>query len=499
MASHQRPQLNVDMRLVIEEERIRMPVTSKKRRLRYALLDDESSQDDDDDFAAHDQQQQAAGEQPYEQEYRQSSSYQPQEKEEEQFVLPSQDASSFSSSESDNDEEDVSQPRDSMQHSSALHQQYEDEDDLFDAAFVAPENRSTHHSQHCSYAWNKENTQQVQDYPSLNQSTHQQQQDEHEVVDLCASDDDDDDEGLNAAEYRATFQGVRTPSKSPRFNEKSRSLFSPNARSARLEQQPAVNNKDDDDDIVECWSSEDEGNQKPRAARRVTNIQEPSFHQSRNSRKESTFAPKASLNVARRPLNNEDDDDDEEPAFMPAPTRPRTGALNRYKTETVDRRRRLRDATTGFNTAASVMLRSNNAPLEQASDNLWYRQSQATASTSQTLRNDLMGGSGVGAGNYTFTAGQSFQQSFQQPVNPLAATSTKGRKKKPAKKPAAKKKSGKKRGWGGKKSFYRKKGGGGKSKPTRGASNNNRSRGSNEEYSRKDPLLKNVGGASIIF
>jgi hypothetical protein len=112
----------------------------------------------------------------------------------------------------------------------------------------------------------------------------------------------------------------------------------------------------------------------------------------------------------------------------------------------------------------------------------------------------------VGIGNYTFTAGQSFQQSFQQPVAPVA---TGGKRKKAA----TKKSAGKKKGGEGKRSYYRKKGGRKKyndnnSKSSsssrgggggRGRGQSKRGPGSNEEYSRKDPLLKNVGGASIIF
>jgi hypothetical protein len=107
-----------------------------------------------------------------------------------------------------------------------------------------------------------------------------------------------------------------------------------------------------------------------------------------------------------------------------------------------------------------------------------------------------MGGSGVGAGNYTFTAGQSFQQSFQQQAP------SKGRKGKAAKKKTVTKKkstaSGKKKKWGGKKSYYRKKEGG-KGKPSRGGRSRSNRGGSNEEYSRQDPLLGGVGGASITF
>ena len=500
MASHTRPQLNVDMRLVPEDEPIRMPVTSKKRRLRYALLDDDDSSEEDNHVDVF-QQQQAAGEEPFE-EYRESA-FQKYNDDKEQFVLPQQDDSSSSESSSDNDDDENEVPRHGE--SFAFQPQYDNEDDFFEAAFMAPENRST---QHNNSSWDKPYVnQQHDDFPCLNQ------EEEHdiEVLDLC-DDDDDNDNGFAATQQRVTFNGVRTPRKSPRFNANSRHCFSPNAH--HLERPPeTVKDDDDDDDIVECWSSEDELDDGPRA-RRVTNVHERSFQQinttnsrnNRNAQKEPTFAPRAFQNVAIYPstLQNEHDDDDE-PVLVPAPSRQRE-VLNRFKAQHVDRRRRVRDATAGIHTAASVMLR-NSAPFEQAPDSLWFGQGQSAAlasasHTSATSRNDLMGGSGVGAGSYTFTAGQSFQPSIQKPANPAAPV--KRRKQKATnKKTTTKKKStagGKKKNWGGKNSYYRKKGGGkGKSSSRGGGRSSSNRVGSNEEYSRQDPLLGGVGGASIIF
>lgn len=500
-APHERLELNVDMRLLPEEEPdIRMPVTSKKRRLSYALVDDE------DDESSDDEQQQPAGQSPYEGDYRRRSSLQQQENQEEQFILPpSQDESSASSSESEHEEEE---PRDySMhQHQSSVTHEYADEDELFDAAFVAPEQRLKQQQQK-QHAWDKENThQQGEHYPSLNQpSQHGHYEADTEVVDLCAS--DQEDTNLDTTGNRSTFLGVRRPEKSPRFNANSRQMFSPNAPPVQRpppHHTTSMNNNsnENDDDIVDCWSSEDEGNQKPRAARRVTNAQQEQPHQQNRG---PTFPPANNVAASRGSFHSNDEDFDR----MPAPSRQRTAILNQFKTDRTDRKRRLRDATAGMHSAASVMLRNNNnnsAPFEQASDNLWFRQGQSSggASTSSS-RNDLTGGSGVGAGNYSFTAGQSFQQSFQQPVNPVASGGG-GRKRKAAKKPAAKKKGGgKKKKWGGGKRNYYKKGGkkGGSKSSGRGGGKSQRSNrsggGSNEEYSRKDPLLKNVGGASIIF
>lgn len=467
-SERQRPQLHVDMRLTTEDEPdIRMNVISKKRRLRYALMED-SSDEEDNEFET----QQPAGQEPFEGNYQHtqfSVSY-PKENQEEQFVLPpSEHGSSSSESGSDDEEEEVYKP--SSRHQSFMMMQppvqdYANEDDLFDAAFVAPENRFPPKN-----SGGKENAQR-DSISSMNQIRQNpfHRNAEPQVFDLCASDEDTD---FTAQQYHATFLGVRREDKSPRFNANSRRVFSPHAVARRQSANPPTTNSiDNDDDIVECWSSEDEGgNSKPRA-RRVTNEPPKGSHP-------NDFASRNP--VARSTFHSNDDEDDFD--RMPAPSRQKS-VLHHFKADRSDRKRRLRDATTGMHSAASIPVSRTANP---------------------TFRNDLHGGSGVGIGNYTFSAGQSFQQSFQQPVAPVA---TGGKRKKAA----TKKSAGKKKGGGGKRSYYRKKGGGkrynnnnNKSSSSsrggggRGRGQSKRGAGSNEEYSRKDPLLKNVGGASIIF
>jgi hypothetical protein len=407
---------------------------TSKKRRRQYAVLDDDSDDDDYPYA-----------QP-------SSSLQADD--EDKFVLPKQEDSSES--------EDEEPPHD---YSSS------EEDHLFQAAFRPKENRHANE-------------------PSLAQQ-------DVVVVDLCGS-DDDEHEGVSYSE------GVRVPRASPRFNADSRNLFSP----YKLPPRDTCNV----DDIVECWS--DEENSKPKA-RRVTDTHfEPSFSSSqrhsnapRHDNARNDFASlrrnesrNESSMVARFPSsfqnddNDDDDDDDDEPIFVPAPSRARTNVLERFRADKIDRRRRLRDATK-TNTAAAVVLR--NAPCEQASSNLWFRPGQAMAPSLST-RNDLTGGSGVGAGSYTL--GQSFSNG---PIDTASsAASSKGRKKKTTKLSTAKKAGGgktKKKSWGGgRKKYYRKKGGKSSKKNGGGASWSS-GRGSNEEYSRQDPLLKHVGGANIIF
>lgn len=459
-----------------------MPVVSKKRRLRYAFLEDgdESSQDDNDEPATVPSQQEA-GEQPFEE--ARKDSFQ-QYEDEEHFILPYQDASSSSSSSSESESEDnEEEPEQQKPH------HYANEDDLFDAAFVAPtENRST---------WEKENSQENVYPPPLNQPRQPlMAQAEHEVVDLCADSDDDDEDDFTAGN-RATFQGLRTQQKSPMFNANSRRGFSPHIAAAPRAKPSKLPNANDD--IVECWSSEDEGNQKPRA-RRVTNT----TVQEERSNVDWNVQRGASRNAGARRLSTwarNDDSDEHAPAFMPAPSR-RRPSLNTFKEDRSDRLRRLRNANTGIHTAASVMRRNTNntAPVEQASDDVYFRQgtqtprtTTANSSGTEPLRNDLMGGSGVGAGSYTFNRSQSFQHTFQQPP----AKGRKRTKRAPARKKPTAKGGAKKRGGGRKRFNYR--GRGGKTKSSRGGRSRGRGANDNAEYSRKDPLLKNVGGASITF
>ena len=270
---------------------------------------------------------------------------------------------------------------------------------------------------------------------------------EPQVFDLCASEDEEQDVDFTA-EHRATFLGVRREDKSPRFNANSRHVFSPNAAAAA--RRPSVvkpppttttTSIDNDDDIVECWSSEDEeGNTKPRA-RRVTNDEPWNRLKQRNhsndvaSRK---HAPRSSSTFHHS--NNDDDHDDFD--RMPAPSRQKN-VLNQFKANG-NKKRRLRDATTGMHSAASIPFHRN------------------INTNNPTRRNDLHGGSGVGMGNYTFTS---------TVVSAIVSTTCRssrnggGRKQKAA----TKKTGGKKRGGGGKRSYYRKKGGGKKKKSTSGS------------------------------
>jgi hypothetical protein len=373
----------------------------------------------------------------------QSSSLQADE--EDNFVLPEQD----DSSESEGEE--------------PPHDYSSEEDNLFRAAFRPMENLDAKQ-------------------PSLAQQ-------DVDVVDLCGSDDE--------RERVPYSEGLRVPRASPRFNTDSRNLFSPN----KLPPRDTCN----DDDIVECWS--DEENSKPKARRVTDTHYEPSFSSTQRhsnvSRHDNTCndfvssrwneSRNESSMVARVPSSLQSDEVDE-PAFVPAPSQARNNVLERFRADKTDRRRRLRDATK-TNTAAAVVLR--NAPFEQASSNLWFRQGQAMAPSLST-RNDLTGGSGVGAGSYTL--GQSFSN---VPVDTAtSAASSKGRKKKTTKRSTAKKSGGakaKKKSWGGgRKKYYQKKGAK-SSKKNGGTTSWSSGRGSNEEYSRQDPLLKHVGGATIIF
>lgn len=430
------PKLHVNMNLLYQEdEPISMPPTSRKRRRQYAVLEDNDSDDDYDPP--------------------QDTSLQD---DDDKFILPDQE----DSSESEDEEPAMQAP--------LSYSDQEEEDYLFQAAFAPRSSQVNHVHGHSDFM----------NEPSLAQ---------HEIVDLCGSDDDHG--GVSYSE------GVRIPRTSPRFNADSRDRFSPNKL-------PRRGTPCNDDDIVECWS--DEENQKPRA-RRVTDIHGPAFSSSQrhwNAPRHDAYDDPAfrsrnkprheSSTLASYPSKLLDDEDEQ--AFVPAPSRARNNVLERFKFDKTDRRRRLRDATK-TNTAAAVVLR--NAPFEQVSSTLWYRQEQAMAPPAMT-RNDLTGGSGVGAGSYTL--GQSFQN---LPVDTASsAASSRGRKKKTTKRSTTKSgtKSKKKSWGGGRKNFYRKKGG--QSKSTKNGGNLNFSsarsaRASNEEYSRQDPLLKHVGGANIIF
>ena len=137
----------------------------------------------------------------------------------------------------------------------------------------------------------------------------------------------------------------------------------------------------------------------------------------------------------------------------------------------------------------------------------WHQSSSTTQQQHQPLRNDLAGGSGVGAGSYTVQYGATEDiDNYEEEENESAAqATTRGRKRSygPSKKRTASRTKGAKTtkkgkakskgGWG-----RGKRGGWGGRKGGRGRGSYQSSRGSPME-SQSDAFLANVGGASITF
>ena len=211
--------------------------------------------------------------------------------------------------------------------------------------------------------------------------------------------------------------------------------------------------------------------------------------------------------------------------------------LPRQWTQQPAKQQRIRDASKSNPfLARSVVARKPPAQRQQQSsttgailptkdDNVYYRQGASTANNSsfnfatwqqsssasqQPLRNDLSGGSGVGAGSYSvqYGGGEDIDVFEEEDDQHAPRASTRGRKKAAsgrAKRPASKSKTGKttkkgksksKGGWGrGKRGGWGgKRGGGGKYKRS-GAG----SRVGTPMESQSDAFLANVGGASITF
>jgi len=275
-----------------------------------------------------------------------------------------------------------------------------------------------------------------------------------EVVDLCCSnngndngddeykelphpDDDDDDEDWEASDegyYRLTAHpvqpqqttqtrfGLRTQSMSPRFNLHSRAACLPTQQSqhhpwdhlsshsaaapeisASLTVTPFAatvalptqqyhndDNDDDQDDIVDCWSSDDE--QRPTVRpRRVTDY--PIDHH-----------PSTSAMTAE--------------TFVPAPHRRVAQAQQSFLQHSFTEQRRVRDATASNHSLAKlVVTRTRKIPPPVSLFASYNNQGQPVAVTAPppasaaaasfsashySFRDDLVGGFGVGAGNYIF-------------------------------------------------------------------------------------------------
>jgi hypothetical protein len=376
------------------------------------------------------------------------------------------------------------------------------------------------------------------------------------VVDLCDS-DDDDDHRVELDEYSSqnltVREGLRSARKSPHFVTSSRRLS-----------QPAPPKAAGDDDI-QCFSDEDErpldrfqSQSYLTSTTRTLPVQQPlhqqhqpqqrypqSSIQSHNPYHQTTGQSAAPAvngmlpNQQQQPQSSAQSHNPYNQTTGHSAAGAGNGMLPNRWQERPERQRRLRDAASSNTSFAQAVVRrpepaatahrwgsANSstaaaAPAATAavtSDN-WFNQWTAARATGgggdEHVRNDLVGGSGVGAGSYRLVdnnnAGTSnYDENFEpehraQPLARRNARGGKGGYSKKRTKGKARSKKGGKRGGGGR---GRGRGRGG----SRGAANNqNDSAGAWGDYgdgggsawsaqpSRDDPNLGHVGGAEMSF
>lgn len=331
---------------------------------------------------------------------------------------------------------------------------------------------------------------------------------ELDVVDLCS--DSEDSQGQR--------RGVRTPIKGPAFNLASRN-FHRQFQTSAMAQGTKDNPELSEDDILEYWSSDGvetrcNTHQHAKKARRVTDeFVAPSSLAGRTHEIQMTSRLPLTTKPSRRTTGS----------FKSNVAQP--GLSNWWKTDRQDRRRRLRDATTS-NTAkvSGVVLKDppSEEQFEQVGSSLWYRPNQKPAArASAPLRNDLCGGSGVGAGNYQLIGeAEDVEEDETENSSKRKTTrrTTRTKRSSASSKRVKKKKRGSKRkAWvGSGKASSTRKTGNTRSKNSRRSRKNNyenmssnagvwgdgyqhRTSSSFSAMKREDPDLKHIGGAMITF
>jgi len=340
-----------------------------------------------------------------------------------------------------------------------------------------------------------------------------------DIVDLCQDDEEEDGESLFVTNpsSRNVHQGLRMLPASPGFNRRAREFG--NGRKSYSNNNGSIST----DEINYFSDSGDRVGGNRSRPRRVTDITH-NYHPSRPVNKlqatvsSTHYDPTA---VARLPstrpengiLRSNNDLRQQLPFSRPS--------LPQEWTEQPTRQRRIRDASNSNPFMARSVVRKpqnstqqKNAPiLPTTNEHVFYRQNAQPAPSSffhqTSMRNDLAGGSGVGAGNYALNYGRggNYEDDIDQyeddgPTVPR--TSTRGRRKSAAcRAKSPRRKSGKtgtkhgkgksKGGWG-----HGKRGSWGGKRGGRGGGRSSYNRGSVME-SQSDAFLANVGGASITF
>ena len=352
------------------------------------------------------------------------------------------------------------------------------------------------------------------------------------------NDDDDDDLYMNSGLHRAApleaarvdacdarYPGLRTATKSPRFNVVARnfSFASHDCHAPSMRQSPAASNDDDDDDDdIECWSTDEERKKPARVSSASTNVidllqtdqamnnrtlQNPYARQSRTaSLSSSSSSSQRRLSTTAVNLNE------------PHISRYSCDAPGPQANPVSSRRSRMvpSTATTALTTTEPSRRRRDPSMAGAVHiDGLWY-QPGAPRHEIHSLplpanwrpRNDLFGGSGVGAGSYQLEPAKAVPAVKAAKAYAKKSCTKKGSAttvKKGAKRKYAKKKGGR--------TSYKKKGttGGGSSRGS-GRSRAPQARNTNDAWSsgyqhrssttpvsRTDATLNHVGGASITF
>jgi hypothetical protein len=463
-------------------------------------------------------------------------------------------------------------------------QQHLTTEQLFEQAFFSPPSRKppppqpvTHHQQETRVPQSEEElfqaTFDIEDLPRQQQQTFQHD----DLVDLSldASDDEVQPTFARMPAPVHVHEGLRTEPKAPRFNIAARAfLTSPHLQPSRLQVPPlgGLAGQDDGSDIIEEFPDDSTTRRRlftTSTARRVTEDHSHNIRQHQQQQQTNHSSRRISEDHGHNMRHQQQQQTNHSTTMSHDPPSARAAvAVASYHqpaksistanstcnlprpweaSTTTARRRRLRDATANPSNARSIVAKrttsvaaprqqqhpaTNTTSLQQASADLWFRQPPTNTSTATThsnvgtIRNDLQGGSGVGAGGYSLQSSQR-QQQDQVDDEVSASTTTKSRGKARSKKAStttsrkrskstttaaggAKKKRG---GWGGKRRG-KKKGGarGGASNFKRGG--NRGAAGSSGEgvwgsetvtwqpppsNSRQDSTLQHVGGAEITF
>jgi hypothetical protein len=351
-------------------------------------------------------------------------------------------------------------------------------------------------------------------------------------------DDDNDDLYMNSGLHRAApleaarldacaarYPGLRTATKSPRFNVVARnfSFVSHDCHAPSMRQSPAASNDDDDDDDdIECWSTDEERKKPARVSSASTDVidllqtdqamnnrtlQNPYARQSRTaSLSSSSSSSQRRLSTTAVKLNDPHISRHSCDAPGP-PANPVSSRRSRMVPST---------ATTALTTTEPSRRRRDPSMAGAVHiDGLWY-QPGAPRHEIHSLplpanwrpRNDLFGGSGVGAGSYQLEPAKAVPAVKAAKAYAKKSCTKKGSAttvKKGAKRKYAKKKGGR--------TSYKKKGttgggssrGSGRSRPPQTRNTNDawssgyQHRSSTTPVSRTDATLNHVGGASITF